>query len=66
MSKDTGFRIRIERDLRRAFVDACHNEGKSASDVIREYIASYVNYDAQKRQPDLFLANINDEKTTRN
>ena len=57
MAKDVGLRIRIERELRTAFAGACRNQGKSASDVIREFIETYVNYDVSDRQPDLFLKN---------
>ncbi len=54
MAKDAGLRIRVEKDLREAFVQACKNEGKFASDVIRNYMQSYVEYDVTQRQPDFF------------
>ncbi len=54
MAKDAGLRIRVEKDLREAFVLACRNEGKSASDVIRNYMQSYVDYEVMQRQPDFF------------
>ncbi len=60
MAKDAGLRIRVEKDLRQAFVQACKNEGTSASDVIRNYMQSYVDYDVTQRQPDFFkLENAN-------
>jgi len=54
MAKDAGLRIRVEKDLREAFVQVCKNEGKFASDVIRNYMQSYVEYDVTQRQPDFF------------
>ncbi len=56
MPKDAGLRIRVEKDLRATFVQVCKNQGKSASDVLREYMQAYVDYDSAKRQPDLFSA----------
>lgn len=60
MAKDAGIRIRVEKGLREAFAQACKNEGTSASDVIRNYMESYVEYDVTQRQPDFFkLENSN-------
>jgi hypothetical protein len=36
--KDTGFRIRVERDLRDAFLEACRAQDKPAAQVIREFM----------------------------
>lgn len=48
--KDAGLRIRIERDLREEFVEACQNDGKSAAQVLREFIRDYVGANALKSQ----------------
>ena len=37
-SKDCGMRIRIEKELREAFVQACHAQERAASDVLREFM----------------------------
>jgi antitoxin component of RelBE/YafQ-DinJ toxin-antitoxin module len=54
MLKDAGLRIRVEKDLREAFVQACKFEGESASNVIRNFMQTYVDYEVKQRQPDLF------------
>ncbi len=41
-AKDSGLRIRVERPLREAFVDACRKQDKSAAQVIREFMRGYV------------------------
>ena len=41
-TKDVGLRLRIERDLREQFVEACRAEGKPAAYVLREYMRAYV------------------------
>ena len=42
MNKDTGLRIRIQRDLRDRFIAACRAEDKPAAQVVREFIREYV------------------------
>jgi len=39
--KDAGLRIRVERGLREAFVDACRAEDRHASDVLRDFMRHY-------------------------
>jgi len=41
-TKDAGLRIRIERDLRDAFVEACREKDKPAAQVLREFIRDFV------------------------
>lgn len=41
-AKDSGLRVRVERTLREAFVNACRSEDKPAAQVIREFMRSYV------------------------
>lgn len=41
-AKDSGLRVRVERPLREAFVNACRRDDKPAAQVIREFMRSYV------------------------
>jgi hypothetical protein len=40
-TKDAGMRIRIERELRDAFVQACQAQGLAASEVLRDFMRSF-------------------------
>ena len=40
--KDSGLRIRVERPLRQAFVDACRKQDRPAAQVIREFMRGFV------------------------
>lgn len=40
--KTAGLRIRVEEQLRDRFKEACRVKGKTASQVIREYMRQYV------------------------
>lgn len=51
--KDAGIRIRIEKELRTAFVEACQAENRQASDVLRDFMQTYVARH-QGGQGDLF------------
>lgn len=42
MNKDSGLRIRIQRDLRDRFLASCRAEDKPAAQVVREFIGVYV------------------------
>lgn len=39
--KDSGMRIRVERELREAFVQACQAQGLVASEVLREFMQGF-------------------------
>lgn len=41
--KDVGLRIRVQRDLREQFLEACRAEDKPAAQVLREFMRDYVN-----------------------
>lgn len=41
-AKDSGLRIRVERPLRTAFLEACREQDKPAAQVIREFMRAYV------------------------
>lgn len=52
--KDSGLRIRLENDLREAFLSTCKREDLSAAQVIRAFMRTYVEERAGGMQPDLF------------
>jgi Ribbon-helix-helix protein len=41
-AKDSGLRVRVERPLRTAFLEACREQDKPAAQVIREFMRGYV------------------------
>lgn len=41
--KDVGLRIRVQRELREAFIEACKGEDKSAAQVLREFMRAYID-----------------------
>lgn len=40
--KDSGFRIRVQRELREQFLAACKAQDKPAAQVLREFMREYV------------------------
>ncbi|MCL4677202.1 MAG: hypothetical protein KJ017_01255 [Alphaproteobacteria bacterium] len=40
--KDSGLRIRVERELREKFVELCREQDRPAAQVIREFMKQYV------------------------
>lgn len=53
-SKDVGIRIRVEKELREAFQDACTAEHRQVSDVLREFMRAYAEQH-DMRQAKLFV-----------
>lgn len=51
--KDAGVRIRVDRGLRQAFLAVCRSEQRRASDVLRDFMQTYVERH-QMGQGDLF------------
>jgi hypothetical protein len=41
-AKDVGVRIRVERTLRDAFLEACRAEDQPAAQVIRKFMRQYI------------------------
>lgn len=39
--KDVGLRIRVQRELREQFLEACRRQDKPAAQVIREFMRDY-------------------------
>lgn len=54
MVKDSGFRIRLDDNLRRNFLQACKQQDKSAAQVIREFMRRYVDRRVDTSQGELF------------
>lgn len=44
MTKDSGLRIRVQRDLRDKFLEVCRTQDKPAAQVIREFMRDYVEH----------------------
>jgi predicted DNA-binding protein len=42
MSKDSGLRIRVERELREKFLELCRAQDRPAAQVLREFMRTYV------------------------
>jgi predicted transcriptional regulator len=40
--KDSGFRIRVERDLREKFIELCRAQDRPAAQVIRDFMRQYI------------------------
>jgi hypothetical protein len=53
-TKDAGLRLRVERELRREFIDICRAEGKAAAQVLREYMREYISRNRSAAQQNLF------------
>lgn len=47
--KDSGLRIRIERQLREKFLATCREQDRPAAQVIREFMRAYI----QSNEPEL-------------
>ena len=40
--KDSGFRIRVERDLREKFIEVCRAQDRPAAQVLRDYMRAHI------------------------
>lgn len=54
MTKEVGYRIRLDEGLRHRFIDACRLEDRSAAQVVREFMRSYVDQHLDSAQGNLF------------
>ena len=52
--KSAGLRIRIEPDLRDAFIQACKERDQSAAQVVRTFIKVFLAEEGNSRQRELF------------
>lgn len=53
--KDSGMRIRVEKELREAFVQACRAQNRPAADVLRDFMRTFTEKQ-QQGQADLFAS----------
>lgn len=53
-TKDAGLRIRVERELRDEFLEACRLQDRPAAQVIREFMRRYIAEHRVDHQPSLF------------
>jgi hypothetical protein len=53
-TKDAGLRLRVEREIRQEFVEVCRAEGKTAAQVLREYMRDYITRNRAAAQRELF------------
>ena len=47
--KDSGLRIRVERELREQFLEICKKQDKPAAQVIREFMRHYIEVNRNKK-----------------
>jgi len=52
MVKDSGLRIRVQRELRDSFLEVCRTKDKPAAQVIREFMRDYVEQHGMATGPD--------------
>jgi hypothetical protein len=60
-AKDSGMRIRVEKEVRDAFVQACHARNRPAAEVLRDFMRSFTE-EEERGQADLFSA-VEDERS---
>lgn len=53
-TKDVGLRLRVEKELRQEFVEACRAAGKPAAQVLREFMREFVARERAMVQRPLF------------
>lgn len=53
-TKDAGLRLRVEKELRQEFVEACRATGKPAAQVLREFMRDFVARERVMAQRPLF------------
>jgi hypothetical protein len=54
-TKDSGLRLRVERGTRQEFVEICREEGRTAAQVLREFMRDYIARRRAGSQRELFL-----------
>lgn len=58
MAKDVGLRIRLERNLRDQFLEACRAEDRPAAQVLREFMRSFITESEERPVDDSELADM--------
>jgi len=54
MQKESGLRIRVERQLRDSFLLACRRNDLTAAQVLRAFMRSYIEQESLGKQSDFF------------
>lgn len=54
MQDSSGFRIRVDGQLRQEFISACRSQDRSAAQVLREFMRGYVAKHYSGQQESLF------------
>jgi len=57
-TKDAGLRLRVEKELRQEFVDACRASGKPAAQVLRDFMRDFVIRERGSAQRPLFEGDL--------
>jgi hypothetical protein len=52
-TKDSGMRVRVEKEVRDAFVQACHARNRPAAEVLRDFMRTFTE-DQERGQAELF------------
>lgn len=52
--KDVGLRIRVDRELRNEFLDICRTLDRPASQILREFMRTYIDEYRESQQGVLF------------
>ncbi len=55
--KDVAFKIRVEEELRREFVEICKADDLAAAQVVRRFMRQYIETQKKALQGDLFSSN---------
>lgn len=63
--KDVGVRIRVEKELREAFQEACLAENRQASDVLREFMQAFADRHHGGLQTHLFASPAMPRRSTK-
>lgn len=56
--KDAGIRIRVERELCKAFLAVCQAQDRSAAQVLRELMLAYVRYEPGRSSTQAVLPDV--------
>lgn len=63
MQESSGFRLRVDGQLRQEFIEACRAEDRAAAQVLREFMREYVARHRHNKQANLFSQDLeNDTK----
>ena len=61
--KNVAFKIRIEEELRREFVEVCRAEDMTAAQVVRSFMHDYLERHRQMKQQNLFDSGYESSET---